>query len=115
MRNKVGSAFDPKVGELSLLLARHRSGPEQDWPMLLDTAIHQAMGLNSITPQRELRLLPVVSQPDDGPWLEMLATLCWHLQHWAIPWWCWTQRPGKHRSPGLAQLLGAAPGPVPRH
>ena len=53
--------------------------------MLLDTAIHQAMGLNSITPQRELRLLPVVSQPDGGPWLEMLWQLCWHLQRLGYP------------------------------
>ena len=74
--------------------------------MLLDTAIHQAMGLNSITPQRELRLLPVVSQPDGGPWLEMLWQLCWHLQRLGYPVVVLDATAQEsHRSPGLAQLL----------
>ena len=78
--------------------------------MLLDTAIHQAMGLNSITPQRELRLLPVVSQPDGGPWLEMLWQLCWHLQRLGYPVVVLDATAQEsHRSPGLAQLLGALP------
>ena len=80
--------------------------------MLLDTAIHQAMGLNSITPQRELRLLPVVSQPDGGPWLEMLWQLCWHLQRLGYPVVVLDATAQEsHRSPGLAQLLGARPWP----
>ena len=35
--------------------------------MLLDTAMHQAMGLHSLTPQSDLRLLAMLSQPDGGP------------------------------------------------
>ncbi len=78
--------------------------------MLLDTAIHQAVGLHSIAPQRELRLLPVVSQPEDGPWLEMLWQLCWHLQRLGYPVVVLDgTAPESHHSPGLAQLLGTRP------
>ena len=80
--------------------------------MLLDTAIHQAVGLHSIAPQRELRLLPVVSQPEGGPWLEMLWQLCWHLQRLGYPVVVLDATAQEsHRSPGLAQLLGARPWP----
>lgn len=80
--------------------------------MLLDTATHQAVGLHCYTPQRELRLLPVLSQPDDGPWLEMLWQLCSHLQRLGYPVVVLdgTAQEGPH-SPGLAQLLGARPWP----
>ena len=80
--------------------------------MLLDTAIHQAVGLHSIAPQRELRLLPVVSQPEDGPWLEMLWQLCWHLQRLGYPVVVLDGTAAEsHHSPGLAQLLGTRPWP----
>lgn len=80
--------------------------------MLLDTAMHQAMGLHSVTPQRELRLLPVVSQPDGGPWLEMLWQLCSHLQRLGYPVAVLDGTAQEsHHSPGLAQLLGTHPWP----
>ncbi|MBS0508196.1 MAG: hypothetical protein JSR53_12525 [Proteobacteria bacterium] len=80
--------------------------------MLLDSAIHQAMGLHSITPQRELRLLPVVSQAGDGPWLEMLWQLCSHLQRLGYPVVVLDGTAlESHHSPGLAQLLGTRPWP----
>jgi len=80
--------------------------------MLLDTAMHQAMGLHSLTPQSDLRLLAVLSQPDGGPWLEMLWQLCAHLQRLGYPVVVLdgTAREEPH-APGLAQLLGPAPWP----
>ncbi|MBS0293636.1 MAG: hypothetical protein JSS01_14095 [Proteobacteria bacterium] len=80
--------------------------------MLLDTALHQAMGLHSLTPQRDLRLLAVLSQPGSGPWLEMLWQLCAHLQRLGYPVVVLdaTAQEEPH-APGLAQLLGPAPWP----
>ena len=78
--------------------------------MLLDTAAHQALGLHNYTPERELRLLPVVSQPDGGPWLELLWQLCAHLQRLGYPVAVLDGTAlESHHSPGLAQLLGTRP------
>ncbi len=80
--------------------------------MLLDTAIHQATGLQSLAAQRELRLLPVVAQSDDGPWLELLWQLCSHLQRLGYPVVVLDGTALESGpSPGLAQLLGARPWP----
>ena len=80
--------------------------------MLLDTAVHQALGLHNYTPQRELRLLPVLSQPEDGPWLELLWQLCSHLQRLGYPVVVLDGTAlESHHSPGLAQLLGTRPWP----
>ena len=85
----------------------YREGTVEAWSQAV---YDQAMGLNSITPQRELRLLPVVSQPDGGPWLEMLWQLCWHLQRLGYPVVVLDgTAPESHHSPGLAQLLGTRP------
>ena len=79
--------------------------------MLLDSVVHQAQGLHSYTPQRELRLLPVVAPPEDGPWLELLWQLCAHLQRLGYPVAVLDGTAlESHHSPGLAQLLGARPG-----
>ncbi|MBS0391023.1 MAG: hypothetical protein JSR23_07695 [Proteobacteria bacterium] len=80
--------------------------------MLLDTAVHQAMGLHNLTPQRDLRLLAVLSQPDNGPWLEMLWQLCAHLQRLGYPVVVLdgTAHEEPH-APGLAHLLGPAAWP----
>ena len=80
--------------------------------MLLDTAVHQALGLHNYTPERELRLLPVLAQPEDGPWLELLWQLCAHLQRLGYPVAVLDGTAlESHHSPGLAQLLGARPWP----
>lgn len=80
--------------------------------MLLDTAVHQALGLHNYTPQCDLRLLPVLAQPEDGPWLELLWQLCAHLQRLGYPVAVLDGTAlESHHSPGLAQLLGARPWP----
>ena len=78
--------------------------------MLLDTALHQAAGLHSYTPQQYLRLLAVLSQPGSGPWLEMLWQLCSSLQRLGYPVVVLdgTALESPHM-PGLDQLLHPAP------
>lgn len=81
--------------------------------MWLDTALHQAMGLHSFTPEQQLRLLPVVSQP--GPetaGLELLWQLCSVLQRLSYPVIVLDggSAEGK-QAPGLAHLLGGMPWP----
>lgn len=80
--------------------------------MLLDTILHQATGLHSFTPQRDLRLLAVLSQPDSGPWLEMLWQLCSSLQRLGYPVVVLDGTAAESdQAPGLEQLLGATPWP----
>lgn len=74
--------------------------------MLPDTAMHQAAGLHSYTPARALRLLPVLSPEEDGPWLEMLWQLCSSLQRLGYPVAVLDGIARESRqSPGLDQLL----------
>ncbi|SDM67331.1 hypothetical protein SAMN05428957_11144 [Oryzisolibacter propanilivorax] len=77
--------------------------------MWLDTALHQAAGLHSFTPERQLRLLPVVSQSNaaGSTELEMLWQLCSSLQRlsYAVVVLDGTALEDE-RTPGLAQLLG---------
>lgn len=80
--------------------------------MLLDTALHQATGLHSYTPQQDLRLLAVLSQPGSGPWLEMLWQLCSSLQRLGYPVVVLDGTALESASaPGLEQLLRPAPWP----
>ncbi len=75
--------------------------------MWLDTALHQAAGLHSFTPEQQLRLLPVASQDGAGSMpLELLWQLCSSLQRlsYATVVLDGTARESE-RAPGLAQLL----------
>ena len=50
---------------------------------MLDTGFHQAAGLNSFTPQAQLRVLAVASQERASSGLEMLWQICANLQRLA--------------------------------
>ncbi len=83
--------------------------------MWLDTALHQATGLHSFTPERQLRLLPVASHAGPGDvdtTLELLWQVCANLQRLSYPV---VVLDGTAREteaqPGLAQLLGGMPWP----
>lgn len=53
--------------------------------MLLDTGFHQGAGLHGYTPQRDLRLLPVLSHPAPSIALETLWQVCSSLQRLGYP------------------------------
>lgn len=78
--------------------------------MWLDTALHQAAGLHSFTPEQQLRVLPVVSQADSNTGsteLETLWQICSSLQrlsHSVLVLDGTTAE--SERAPGLRQLLG---------
>jgi len=75
--------------------------------MWLDTALHQAAGLHSFTPEQQLRVLPVVSQATaDSTPLEMLWQLCSSLQRLSYPVVVLDGTARESDSaPGLAHLL----------
>ena len=52
---------------------------------MLDTGFHQAAGLNSFTPQAQLRVLAVASQERASSGLEMLWQICANLQRLGYP------------------------------
>lgn len=52
---------------------------------MLDTGFHQAAGLNSFTPQAQLRVLAVASQDRASSGLEMLWQICANLQRLGYP------------------------------
>lgn len=53
--------------------------------MLLDTGFHQGASLHSVTPQADLRLLAILSQPGVPLGLEMLWQVCSSLQRLGYP------------------------------
>lgn len=81
--------------------------------MWLDTAPHQAAGLHGLAPQRDLRLLAVLSPPEGAAaWLETLWQLCSSLQRLGYPVAVLDGTAAESRhAPGLEQLLGATPWP----
>ena len=76
--------------------------------MLLDTGLHQGASLCSITPQADLRLLAVLSQPEATMGLETLWQVCSSLQRLGYPV---VVLDGTARetddAPGLEQLLAS--------
>jgi hypothetical protein len=52
---------------------------------MLDTGLHQAAGLNSFTPEAQLRVLAVASQERASSGLEMLWQICANLQRLGYP------------------------------
>lgn len=81
--------------------------------MWLDTHLHQAMGLHSFTPEQQLRLLTVISQPDaNAAGLETLWELCASLQRLSYPVVVLdgTAAESDH-APGLSHLLSGMPWP----
>lgn len=52
---------------------------------MLDTGFHQAAGLNSFTPQAQLRVMAVASQERASSGLEMLWQICANLQRLGYP------------------------------
>ena len=81
--------------------------------MWLDTPLHQATGLHSFTPEQQLRLLTVASQPgaDSAP-LELLWQLCSVLQRlsYAVVVLDGTAAETE-LAPGLAHLVDGTPWP----
>ncbi|WP_313077559.1 hypothetical protein [Melaminivora sp.] len=76
--------------------------------------LHQAMGLHGFTPERQLRLLAVASQPGAGRLeLEMLWQVCASLQRLSYPVVVLDGTAAENEdAPGLAQLLGGMPWPA---
>ena len=80
--------------------------------MLLDALPHQGAGLHGFTPQQDLRLLAVLSQPAASIELETLWQVCSSLQRLGYPTVVLdgTALESDH-APGLEHLLGGIPLP----
>lgn len=77
---------------------------------MLDTGFHQAAGLQSLTPQTELRVLAVASQEQVGSGLETLWQICASLQRMGYPVVVLDATGYEtDESPGLYHLLRRAP------
>lgn len=81
--------------------------------MLLDTEFHQGAGLHGYTPQRELRLLSVLSHADGRLALETLWQVCSSLQRLGYPVVVLDGTAQESAdAPGLAHLLAATGWPA---
>lgn len=77
---------------------------------MLDIGLHQGSSLHCHTPEVELRLATVVSQPGHGPTLETLWQMCAHLRQLGYPVVVLDGTADESDdAPGLQQLLAHAP------
>ena len=77
---------------------------------MLDIGLHQGSSLHCFTPEVELRLATVVSQPGLGPTLETLWQMCSHLRKLGYPVVVLDGTANENDDvPGLQQLLAQAP------
>lgn len=77
---------------------------------MLDTGLHQATGLHSLTPQADLRVLAMAGQGQDAFSLEVLCQICASLQRLGYPVVVLDGTAQETTaSPGLIHLLHQAP------
>ncbi len=78
---------------------------------MLDTGFHQAAGLNSFTPQAQLRVLAVASQERASSGLETLWQICAATcSAWDTRWRCWTAQRWKPMNPPASAICCKPPG-----